>query len=142
MSWLSDLLVTRLTAVRAGFLDKVAMVRTVSTHTVTVAHGTNETTVTGFPLVKGDVTWGFSIYLDLATLVTAVEGGTVTVRYYQKTDAAHYALIGKSVFVVGTETIMPSCEVMRGYNDITVTIQCSAAVTGNRIVPFVYIITA
>jgi len=110
---------------------------TKGSHDVTTANDKTETDVVD--LVRTGA-WSLSIYLDLATLVTAVEGGTVTVRYYSKIDGNNYAQIGKSVFVVGTDTVMPSCEVTKGYHGFKATIQCSTDVTVTRAVPYVYII--
>jgi len=121
----------------ASILSKVTMTPTTGSHDITTANDKNETDVVS--LVRTGA-WSLSIYLDLAALIAAVEGGTVTVRYYSKIDGTNYAQIGKSVFVVGTDTVMPSCEVIKGYHGFKATIQCSADVTVTRAVPYVYII--
>jgi hypothetical protein len=121
----------------ASILAKVTLTPTTASHNITTSNDKTETDVVA--LVRTGA-WSLSIYFDLATLVSAVEGGTVTVRYYSKLDGSNYAQIGKSVFVVGTDTVMPSCEVIKGYHGFKATIQCSTDVTTTRAVPYVYII--
>jgi len=131
-------LLARLSSDRAGYLDALHNAKTTGSHNITVANDTAETDV--FSLAK-TAPWGLSVYLDLASLVAAVEGGTITVRYYMKVDESNYAQIGKSEFIVGTDTVMPSCEVIRGNHGFKATIQCSTNVTDTRAVPYVYILS-
>jgi hypothetical protein len=121
----------------ASILSKVTLTPATGSHDVTTGNDQAETDV--FTVARTGA-WKLSCYLDLATLVTAVEGGTVTVRYYMKTDGTNYAKIGESVFIVGTTTIMPSCEIIMGRHGFKATIQCSADVTATRAVPHAYII--
>lgn len=109
-------------------------------HDITVAHDVNETAVTLAALAALTGPWHLSIYFDLATLVAAVEGGTVTVRYKMKIDATTARQIGVSTFVVGTDTVFPSCEAIMGYHAFSATIQCSTAVSAPRAIPYVYVL--
>jgi hypothetical protein len=108
----------------ASILSKVTLTPTTASHDVTTVNDQAETDV--FSIARTGA-WKLSCYLDLATLVTAVEGGTVTVRYYMKVDGTNYAKIGESVFIVGTTTIMPSCEIIMGRHGFKATIQCSTS---------------
>jgi hypothetical protein len=116
---------------------KVTLAPTTGSHDVTTVNDQAETDV--FVLARTGA-WKLSCYFGMAALVAAVEGGTVTVRYYMKVNSTNYEKIGESVFIVGTTTIIPSCEVIMGRHGFKATIQCSTDVTATRAVPYAYII--
>jgi hypothetical protein len=108
-----------------------------STHTITTVNDKTETQM--FEITETNV-YELSIYLDLDTLETAVEGGTVTTRLYAKVDGTNYAdkPIAVSTYVVGTSTEYPSFEVDKIYRNTKLTIQCSSDVSNNRVVAYQY----
>jgi hypothetical protein len=109
----------------------------VGSHSVTTSNDKTETLV--FEVTKID-NYRISAYFDVNALVAAVEGGTVTFRYYNKIDETTYRLIGSSVFIVGTDVVHPSIEAVQIHHNFKVTIQCSTDVTTTRAVPYYYVI--
>jgi len=101
------------------------------THDITTANDKTETEV--MEIQKTGV-YAFSVFFDLDTLETAVEGGTVTIRLYNKIDGSNYSDIPAAyvTYVVGSENEYPSIEanMLHGYSKVT--IQCSMDVTATR----------
>jgi hypothetical protein len=121
-----------------SILDKldsiVPSTPSILTHTVTNAHGTAEQTIsTVTPVSTGKIL----VQVDLATLVAATEGGTVTVRLKSMIDGSTLRTIDRATFAVASDEIHPSVSgmVTTTSNSVTVTIQCSSAATANRAVP-------
>jgi len=106
------------------------------THDITTVNDKTETDV-----VEINVTtrYGLSIYFDLNALVAAAEGGTVTIRMYNKIDETTYREIATATFIVGTTTTHPSFEAMRLNHNTKFTIQCSTDVTNTRTINYRYI---
>jgi len=112
--------------------------RVTGTHTMTTTTDTVETQI--FEVAKFG-TYALSVLLDLDTLETAVEGGTVTIKLYNKIDAANYSdkPIARIDHVIGGTLEYPSFEAVRlGYYS-KVTIQCSGNVSVSRAIPYYYI---
>jgi hypothetical protein len=105
------------------------------THTITVAHGTIEQTIVTLTPTRN---LAFAAYFDVNTLVTAGEGGTLTFRLKLQIDGVTLRTIDLSSFVVGTDEIHPSVSGFSdiGANTISLTVQCSIAVSANRTVPY------
>lgn len=106
-------------------------------YNIEIAHGVAEQDM--FSIAKTG-RYSPSIYIDLSTLVTAGEGGNVTLRLYNKVDEANYIEISKSIFTIGVTTTHPSFEVLKVNHNCKVTIQLSAAVTAQRTVNYRYIL--
>jgi hypothetical protein len=109
---------------------------TTGDHSVTTANDTVETTIfTATPVYGGRIV----VELDLQTLVTAGEGGTITTKLKHMIDDATLRIIDEDEFVVGVDTVMPRLE--GAFSNVTasncqVTIQCSDNVTETRVVPW------
>ena len=114
---------------------------TTGTHTVELADGVAETVVTGLSAYTAHRVGEIAIQLDLATLVTAGEGGTVQVRLYHKIDDLNFAEIDVADFIIGADEVMPTVtgKVDKTASAVKVTIQCSVAVTGDRAVPYMIV---
>ena len=110
---------------------------TAFTHNITTANDKSETDVV--EISKTNI-YGLSIFLDLNALVAAVEGGTVTVKLYNKVDETNYRCICKVTFVVGTDVEHPNFEAKMLNHNSKVTIQCSADVTTTRQINGRYIV--
>jgi len=111
---------------------------TSASHTITNAHGTNETTIA---TISPSRTGEFEFQLDVAAPETAGEGGTITIRLKHKIDAATERIIDIATYLVGTDEIHPSIHAMvkEGASLVVVTVQCSVAVTGDRACPYMYL---
>lgn len=105
----------------------------IGNHTITVAHGTTEQTITLFSPTKN---LPFAIYVDVQSLVVAGEGGIVTLRLKLKIDNTNFRTIDIATFLVGTDEIHPEVEGFAeiGVSKMSLTIQCSQAVTMDRII--------
>jgi hypothetical protein len=121
----------------AAKLDSLSVAEdTAATHDVTTVNDTTETQV--FEITDTTI-YALSVYFDLNALVAAAEGGTVTLRLYNKIDAATYREIAKVEFIVGTERTHPSFEAAMINHNAKVTIQCSTNVTATRTINYRYI---
>ena len=103
----------------------------VATHTVTNGHGTAEQTIaTVTPISTGKIVF----QLDLATLVAASEGGTVTVRLKSMIDGSNLRTIDRATMAVASDEIHPSVSgmVTTTSSSVQLTVQCSSAATANR----------
>jgi len=104
---------------------------TLTSHDITTGNDTSETTV--IEIAKAGI-YALSAWFDLDALETAVEGGTVTIRLYNKIDGSNYSDIPTAyvTYVVGSENEYPSIEanMLHGYSKVT--IQCSMDVTATR----------
>jgi len=102
-------------------------------HTITVAHGTTEQTVISLSPTKN---LPFVIYVDVQPLITASEGGTITLRLKLRIDNTNLRTIDISTFLINVDEIHPTVEGFAeiGVNTMSLTIQCSQGVTMNRIV--------
>lgn len=109
---------------------------TAANHDVTVAQGTNETDIVE---VAKSTRYKISFYLDVNALVAAAEGGTLTIRAYNKIDQATYREVGKASFIVGADTTHPSFEFNMVNHNVKFSIQCSSAVTVTRTINYRYI---
>ena len=107
-----------------------------TTYDVLVAHGVAEQDIVA---VAKSTRYGISFYLDVQALVTANEGGTLTIRAYNKIDETNYKVIAKATFVVGVDTVFPSFEIIRVNHNTKFTLQCSVAVTVTRTINYRYI---
>lgn len=124
------------TDTRAAYLDHLVAADTASTHDITTA---NDQTETDMFSISATTMYQLSVYVDVSVLVTAVEGGTVTFRLYNKIDETNYREIATTDFVVGTTTTHPSFEVMMCNHNSKLTIQCGADVTETRTINYRYI---
>jgi len=80
-----------------------------------------------------------AVQLDLDELITAVEGGTVTVRLKHMINNVTRRTIDKATFIVGVDEVHPSVQGWvdkNNANGVEVTIQCSVAPTAGRSVPY------
>jgi hypothetical protein len=115
--------------------------KTSSTHSITTTNDTIETQI--FEIAKSG-TYALTVMFDLDTLETAVEGGTITIRLYNKIDGSNYSdkPSARIDYVVGTggSTAYPSLEALRLGQYSRVTIQCSSDVTTTRIISYYYIV--
>jgi len=109
---------------------------TSGTHDITTANDKTETDVVE---ITDTSRYGLSMYFDLNALVAAAEGGTVTVRMYNKIDETTYREVGKATFIVGSTTTHPNFEVMRINHNAKFTIQCSTDVTATRTINYRYV---
>lgn len=109
---------------------------TAGTHDITTVNDKTETDVVE---VTATTRYGLSCYFDLNALVSAAEGGTVTLRMYNKIDETNYREIAKATFVVGTTTTHPNFEAIRLNHNTKFTIQCSTDVTVTRTINYRYI---
>lgn len=109
---------------------------TSATFTQTNAMGTTENDIATISKINR---YKVSVYLDLNTLVAAAEGGTVTVRFYNRIDEATFRIVALATFVVGTTTVHPSVEVNMIKDQTKFSIQCSSAVSVNRAIPYYYL---
>lgn len=105
------------------------------THTITVAHGTVEQTIATLNPTRN---LSFAVYFDVNALIAAAEGGTLTFRLKLKIDGTTFRTIDLSSFQVGIDEIYPSLTAFSeiGASTISITVQCSGAVTVNRNVPY------
>uniref|UniRef100_A0A6M3IXK1 Uncharacterized protein n=1 Tax=viral metagenome TaxID=1070528 RepID=A0A6M3IXK1_9ZZZZ len=116
-------------------LEELRGSTTASTHNVEVADGTTEVTVANYtPTKMGQI----AAQLDLATLVTAGEGGNVIVRLKFMIDGTNLRIIDRADFTVGTDEVHPTVSgfVVEGTNYVQVTVQANSAVTAQRAVPY------
>lgn len=107
-----------------------------TTHDITTANDKAETQVLE---ISDAGSYGLAIYVDLSTLVTAVEGGTVTLKLYNKVDEANYREVSKAQFIIGSDTTHPSFEVNMLHHHTKMTIQCSNDVTATRSISYSYL---
>lgn len=110
-----------------------------ASHNITTANDQTETLV--FESTSSQVR-SVSAWFDFGALETAVEGGTVTLRFYSKVDGSNYGAIphGRVDYTVANSVEYPSFEAMMITGDVKVTIQCSADVTATRAVTYRYIV--
>ncbi len=105
------------------------------THDITTANDTVETQVT--EIAKTGI-YTLSVYFDLDTLESAVEGGLIKIRVYNKVDGTNYSNkpVAYIPYVVGAENEYPSVEanMLHGYTKLT--IQCTTDVTATRTVAY------
>jgi hypothetical protein len=84
--------------------------------------------------------YALTVMFDLDTLETAVEGGIITIKVYNRVDNATYPdkPSARIDHVIGSSLVYPSIEAMRlgGYSKVT--IQPSTATT--RVIPYYYIV--
>ena len=102
---------------------------------MTNGHGTAEQTIaTVTPISTGKIVF----QLDLATLVAASEGGTVTVRLKSMIDGSNLRTIDRATMAVASDEIHPSVSgmVTTTSSSVQLTVQCSSAATANRSVPY------
>lgn len=104
-------------------------------HTITVVHGITEQTIAFITPTRN---LAFEAYFDVNTLITAGEGGLVRFRLKTQIDNTNLRTIDLSSFLIGTDEIHP---VLEGFSDIgantmSLTVQCSIAVSANRIIPY------
>lgn len=113
--------------------------KTSATYSITTANDKTETQM--FEIAQAG-TYALSIMVDLDTLETAAEGGTVTFKLYNKIDGSNYSdrPSVKIDYIVGTSTEYPSIEALRLGQYSKLTIQCSTDVTTTRIISYYYII--
>lgn len=113
-------------------------VKTAATYAITTANDKTETQV--FEVAKTG-NYVLSVYFDLDVLETAVEGGTVTIKLYNKIDGSNYSdrPSTRIDYFIGASTEYPSIETINigGYSKIT--IQCSSDVTSTRTISYYYI---
>jgi len=109
---------------------------TSTTHSITTSNDTVETQI--FEVVKAGL-YNLSVFIDLSTLQTYSEGGTVTLRLYNKIDGTNYRILAETNFVVGTTTEHPSFEVNCLHQYSKVMIQCSGDVTTTRAITYRYV---
>lgn len=105
------------------------------THNITTANDKTETQV--FEESEND-TYQLAVMFDFDTLETSGEGGTVTLRMYNKVDGSNYPDIPNVIlqYVIGSEVEYPSLYARSVHGDCKVTIQCSTDVTDTRIVSY------
>jgi len=110
-----------------------------ATHTITPAHAAVEQSITTF---KAHRSGELAVEFDLNTLVAATpadDGKIVTVRLKHMIDNTTRRTIDLATFVVGTDEIHPT---LAGWvdaanaNGVEITVQMSAAVAANRVVPY------
>lgn len=103
----------------------------------TVANGTTEIT-TDIDAIDLPSSGDYEIVFDLNTLVIAAEGGTFTMRLYQNIGDVTGRIVDISTFLVGTDVVHPSVShsFEGGPTRMRVTHQVSAAVTGDRSIPY------
>jgi len=106
------------------------------THNITTTNATVETDIVE---ITDSTRYGLSIYFDLSSLVTANEGGTVTIRMYNKIDEVNYRQIASAEFTVGTTSTHPNFEARRLNHNTKFTIQCSSNVSVTRTITYRYI---
>lgn len=109
---------------------------TLNTYNIEIAHGVAEQDMFEISLTTR---YGLSVYVDLNTLVTVAEGGTVTLRLKNKIDEVNYRTVATASFTVGVTEIHPSFEAIRVNHNCKVTIQLTAAVTAQRTITYHYI---
>ena len=113
---------------------------TTGSHDVTTVNDTTETEVLSMTAHR---TGELAVELDLAALVTAAEGGTVSCRLKHKIDETTVRTIDICEFIVGTDEVHPT---LTGWIDhqvatsVQMTIQCSSDVTGTRAVSYKVIV--
>jgi hypothetical protein len=107
------------------------------THDITTANDKTETQI--FALASTGI-YALSIVFDLDALETAVEGGTVSIRLYNKVDGSNYSdkPSACATYVVGTSIEYPSFELGLVHGNVKVTIQCSTDVTVTRTIAYRY----
>jgi hypothetical protein len=105
------------------------------THIITAAHGTAEQTIVNLSPSRS---LSFCAYFDVQTLIDASEGGEVIFRLKLKVDGTNLREIDISSFLVGTDSIHPSVSGWSeiGTNTMSLTVQCSSAVTVDRNIPY------
>lgn len=107
-----------------------------SNYNVEIAHGTTEQTL--IEVTKTNI-YAISIYTDLSALIAAGEGGTVTLRLYNKVDESNYIKIATAYHTIGVTEIHPNFEVQSINDNCKVTIQLSSEVTAQRTINYRYI---
>ena len=115
--------------------DRLSVVTQISTHSVTTANDTSETDISTTSATRTDQ-YAYSIYFDLEELETAGEGGTITLKAYNRIDSSNYRLIDKVEYVVGAGDVNPNFEFNMISHALKFTIQCSSDVTATRTVDF------
>jgi hypothetical protein len=107
-----------------------------ATHAITTANDKAETQV--FEVAKSG-TYRLWVYVTLRALITAAEGGTVTLILYNKINGNDYEEIARTAFIVGGDTTMPSFDVSAVTGYCKLTIQCSNDVSATRTIGYRYI---
>jgi len=107
----------------------------VATHTVEAAHGKAETVIATFDM---PCVGQLIVQFDVQSLIDAQEGDMLQFRLKHKIDGTNYRTIDTASFLVGTDEIHPELQgwLSEGAAVGIVTMQCSAAVTNNRNVPY------
>jgi hypothetical protein len=105
------------------------------THDITTVNDKAETQVV--EIAKAGI-YSLSVFFDLDVLETAVEGGTVKIRVYNKVDGTNYSdkPTAYAEYVVGQENEYPSVEINLVHGYCKVTIQCSTDVTVTRTIAY------
>jgi hypothetical protein len=107
-------------------------------HNITTTDDTIETLVVEVANAK---VYALSAYFDLDVLETAAEGGTITIKAYNKIDGTNYSdkPIAKIDYNIGASSVYPNLEASRlnGYTKFT--IQCSGNVSTTRTISYRYI---
>jgi len=102
----------------------------------------NRTVANGTSLIATNVTnidlWAsgkYEMQWDLSTLVTAGEGGNVDGYIYSKVITT-FIIRGVDRMIIGTDVVHPTCEkgFVGGDSQLQEGLQCSVAVTANRLV--------
>jgi hypothetical protein len=108
------------------------------THDITTVNDKTETQIV--EIAKAGI-YALSVFLDLDVLETAVEGGTVKIRVYNKIDGTNYSdkPSAYAEYVVGQENEYPSVEINLVHGYCKVTIQCSTDVTVTRTIAYRHI---
>ena len=109
---------------------------TAGTHDITTGNDKVETDVVE---ITDTTKYGLSMYFDLSTLVTAGEGGTVTIRMKNKIDESTYRQIGSATFIVGSTLTYPNFSENRLNHNVKFTIECSTDVTVTRQINYRYV---
>ena len=109
------------------------------THDITTVNDLTETQMV--EIAKAGI-YALSIYIDLDVLETAVEGGLVKIRLYNKIDGTNYSDKPSAYveYTVGSENEYPSIEVNMVHGYCNLTIQCSTDVTVTRTIAYRYIV--
>lgn len=115
--------------------DRLQVSTQISTHDVTTANDTSETDISTGSATRTDQ-YAYSIYFDLNALETAAEGGTITLKAYNKIDSTNWRMVDMVEYIVGAGDVNPSFEFNMISHSLKFTIQCSSDVTATRTVNF------
>jgi len=109
------------------------------THDITTVNDLLETQMV--EIAKAGI-YALSMFIDLDVLETAVEGGLVKIRLYNKIDGANYSDKPSAYieYLVGNEDMYPSIEANMVHGNCKLTIQCGSDVTVTRTIAYRYIV--